>query len=189
VTAWEPYLRYLNALGRRVRGGGPPPDADECARLRELHAAADEEWQRTHLGPPPYPHLGERPQSWELLAAELGCPQSPAPAPVEEVSADERSGKRKRSGKGKRVGRSYDVKVVASVIRRAVELDEKPRRELRDRWYREVPGATTPLIEHILGLMRGKPLPVIRRKRWEQAADRMADDGTVTLAELTQRLG
>ena len=91
--------------------------------------------------------------------------------------------------KRKRGLKAYSAEVAAEITRRV--LREQPSRALRDQLYagpESVPGATTTLIDHIQAQMDGKRLPAARRKRWERAANRLADDGTVTLAELEERL-
>jgi hypothetical protein len=87
-----------------------------------------------------------------------------------------------------RASRSYDAEIAVAIIRRATQLNERPRRAVRDQWHREIPGGSTTLIDHILKLMGSKPLSTARRRQWEQEACRMVCDGSVTLDELTQRL-
>jgi hypothetical protein len=112
-----------------------------------------------------------------------GLERAPALGQVERIEVA-RAPQRKRGGK------SYDAKVAAAVIHLAVELNERPRRAIRDRWYHEgaAPGATTVLIDHIMGLMNGERLSPDRRQLWMREAGRTLDDGSVTLDELTQRL-
>jgi hypothetical protein len=106
-------------------------------------------------------------------------------APPVKASTEPGTAPRRRRG-----GKRYAGEVVAAVIRAAIDLKEPPSRAVRERWHREtLPDATTTLTGHILNLMGGKPLPSARRKRWEREAGRMTRDDSVTLNELTRRLG
>jgi hypothetical protein len=125
----------------------------------------------------------------QLLSPEGGASQHrsgaisssvmlPMKAPTEPGAAPRRQ----------RAGKSYDAGIAVALIRRAVQLEERPRRAVRDRWCDEIPGATTTLAQHVLDLMGDKPLSAARRRQWEQEACRVERDGSVTLDELTQRL-
>jgi hypothetical protein len=89
----------------------------------------------------------------------------------------------------RRGGRRYNGEVVAAVVCRAIDLDARPSQAIRDHWHAEIAGSTTPLIKHVHDLMGNGPLPPARRERWKQEASRMNRDDSITLVELTRRLG
>jgi hypothetical protein len=185
VSARRDFFDYRDGLRQRRKHGGPPITDDDLRRLLALRDAWQEDYRRFPGGDVPGVPGGaklgrESPPTWATVEAEFAPALGTAgEAPVESVVAPERSAK------------SYDARVVVPVIRLAAELHETPCRAVRDRWYHErrVPDATTTLFDHVLGLMGGKPLSPARRRQWDQAARRMAADGSVTLDELTQRLG
>jgi hypothetical protein len=166
--AYEAYRKYRDMLFRRRRDHGPNPSEHEFRQLLALRdaAARADPWLDDDEG---FPTPAQ-------LALMFGC-ELPAP-----VAAHSEGHRRKRTGK------SYDAKVVLAVVQHTIDLRGRPSRAVRDQWRAEIPGATTTLIDHVFGLMGGRQLSSARRKRWERETRGMADDGSVTLAELTKRL-
>jgi hypothetical protein len=170
---------YEDLLARVDHGGRAVSESEQ----RELRARL-EAWERNpSRAMPGEAFIPERPPSWERVATRLGIEPLAEPAAAAQAAPEHpAAARRERSEKG------YDTGVVVAIVHRAIDLTERPRRAVRDRWYAEIEGATTPLIDYILELMDGKPLPPVRRERWQRAARAMASDGNVTRTELAQLL-
>ncbi len=158
--------------------GQDSPDRDRLAEALERLAAQAEHQEARRF-------FDSEMERLRLRAAENASRVGQIALPPAETATPPTKRERRRTGK------AYPGATVAGIILR-VRL-EQPSRALRDRLYadealRTLPGATTTLIERVLKQMGGKKLSVARRKRWDRAATRLIDDGSVTLAELEKRL-
>jgi hypothetical protein len=169
-------------LARVDHGGAPATDTEGWEMLAALEA-----WTRNpSRAMPGELFIAERPPTREWVVRRFGLERlvEPLAEPAEPQAEPEHPAPVPRE----RGGKAYDADVVVALVRRAIDLVERPRRAVRDRWNREIPGATTPLAQHVLDLMDGKPLPPERREQWERATRVIAANGSVTRDELTQLL-
>lgn len=177
-------LEVIRACVREMADADPDAREAEVARDKEEAARLEEAARRL--------------PNWPRFDAGSSVVKSLEPTEIEpifqvpeswRIPADQPGNQPPTTTRYKRLGRAYPAATVAEIIRR-VRL-ERPSRALRDQLYRgpaAVPGATSTLIDHVLAQMGNKRLTATRRKRWDRAARRMLDDGSVTLAELEERL-
>jgi hypothetical protein len=138
--------------------------------------------------------------AWQSFSAAVDAMREPPRilAPWELAEPDEPETEATPSGslvKRKRAGKSYDSELAIEAIRR-VAAAPRPSRRLRDLLHDERPDIPTPLIDRVLDQTRdkrskGQPykrLSPSRRERWERAVERLVENGTTTLDELTRLL-